>query len=208
MPRSILHPAVYILLWLMSLVLLQLLEGWSLVMAFFALPLLGRIALLRARRLVWRARWLILSLSMVFLWGVAGEPLLPGFSMPTREGLQEALIHLGRLILVLIAVAAFLELMPLPALLGGTRQLLVFLRHFGFDSDRAVVRLMLVLHYVEALPSPRNWRFLLATPSSPVQTIGSPGLVECVEVSYRSMRNIDYFVLMMACVAFLVCCFQ
>lgn len=159
------HPTTRLILWLLSMLAIQWLNGWVLGCVFMALPLLGQNVLKRGRRLVWRARWLLLSLFLVFAWGVAGEPLWGGVTAPTREGLDTALTQLGRLLLMLITVAAFLEDMPLPSLLAATHRMLNPLRRFGLDPDRGVVRLMLVLRYVEMLPRPRDWRILLEVPA-------------------------------------------
>lgn len=203
MPGFILHPTARIALWLLLLLSIQCLDGWPLTTAFAALPLLGWKAFKRGGRLVWRTRWLMLSLFVVFSWGVAGEPLLPGMAAPTYEGLHEALAHLGRLFLVLMAVAAFLEAMPLPELLGGSHQLLAPLRRFGFDPDRGVIRLMLVLRYAETLPGPGNWRILLDGP-----TLASSACVERVDVNNRPLRVADYLVVMTAGIACAAYCLR
>lgn len=193
MAGFVLHPTARIVIWLLLLLVIQCLDGWPLAAAFLSLPLLGEPALRRGARLVWRTRWLILSLFVVFAWGVAGEPLLAGTATPTHEGVHEAFSHLARLLLVLMAVAAFLEAMPLPELLGGTHQLLQPLRRLGFDSDRGVVRLMLVLHYVETLPRPRDWRILLDAPA-----LAAGDRHDLVEVDTRPLRVLDYFFVLMA----------
>lgn len=207
MPVFVLHPTARIALWLLLLLAIQCLEGWLLAAAFAGLPLLGRAALRRGARLVWRSRWLILSLFVVFAWGVAGEPLAAGRAMPTHEGLHEAWLHMGRLLLVLLAVAAFLESIPLPELLAGSRQLLSPLRRLGLDSDRAVVRLMLVLHYVETLPRPRDWRILLDPPAPAAgQIAGFAEFAEFVEVDSRPLRGNDYLAVSAGILAFMACC--
>lgn len=201
MPGFVLHPTARIALWLLLLLAIQCLEGGSLAAAFAGLPLLGRAALRRGARLIWRTRWLILSLFVVFAWGVAGEPLAAGRAMPTHEGLREAGLHMGRLLLVLLAVAAFLETIPLPELLAGTRQLLGPLRRLGLDSDRAVVRLMLVLHYVETLPRPRDWRILLDAPAP-----AAGEFAQFVEIDSRPLRVNDYLAVIAGISAFTACC--
>jgi energy-coupling factor transporter transmembrane protein EcfT len=160
------HPTTRLTLWLMLMLVIQLLDGWALAGAFLLLPMLGRPVLQRGGRLVWRARWLLLLLLVVFPWGVAGEPLWQGAVAPTHEGLGEALGQLGRLLLMMMAVAAFLENMPLPLLLIATHRFLQPLQRYGLDPDRGVIRLMLVLRYVETLPRPRDWRMLLDVPAS------------------------------------------
>jgi energy-coupling factor transporter transmembrane protein EcfT len=160
-----LHPATRLLVWLLLLLAVQCLSGLLLAAAFLFVPLLGTKVLRRSAKLIWRARWLLATLFLVFSWAVAGTPLWDGPASPTREGLQEALGHFGRLLLVLVAVAAFLEKMPLADLLAATHVWLRPLGHFGIEADRGVVRLMLVLRYVETLPRPRDWRRLLDAPA-------------------------------------------
>jgi hypothetical protein len=185
-----LHPTTRLLLWLLLPLSAQSLDGALLALAFPALPLLGATVLKRGGRLAWRARWLLLSLFVIFAWGIAGEPLWDGIGSPSLEGLGEALTHLGRLLLVLLAVALLLESMPMPVLLAASRHLLAPLRYFGVDGDRAVVRLMLVLRYVETLPRPRDWRQLLSVPSV--------SEIELIELDDDPLRRRDVLILLAA----------
>lgn len=194
MHRSVVHPTTRLILWLQLMLAIQWLDGWLLAAAFLLPPLLGRAVLQRGARLVRRARWLLLSLFLIFAWGVAGEPLWSGVAAPTREGIAEAMTHLGRLLLMLLAVAAFLEAMPLPELLSATHRLLNPLRRFGFDRDRGVVRLMLVLRYAEKLPGPRDWRALLDAPAS--------NLSETLELDEYPLGWPDCCILLIAGAAF------
>jgi len=146
----------------------------------------------RGAKLIWRTRWLLATLLAVFFWAVAGEPLWDGPLAPTQEGLQEGLSHLARLLLVLVAVAAFLETMPLADLLAATHAWLRPLRHVGIDPERGVVRLMLVLRYVETLPRPRDWRRLLDAPAQSVS--------ERLVLVDHALHWPDYFV-SLSCVA-------
>lgn len=188
MPSLTVHPTTRLIVWLLLVLAVQCLSGIALIAAFLLLPLFGMRVVQRGGHLIWRARWLLASLLVIFSWGVAGEPLWNGALAPTQEGLLEALTHLGRLLLVLMAVAAFLEAMPLPDLLAATHALLKPLRRIGFDTDRGVVRLMLVLRYVESLPRPRDWRALLNAPASSES--------ELVEVSHQPMRWLDFIVVL------------
>lgn len=180
------HPTTRLVVWLLMLVAVQNMSGLALLAAGLLLPLFGISVLRRGLRLMWRTRWLLISLLVIFAWGVAGEPLWDGRFAPSYEGLQESLTHLGRLMLVLMAVALFLEIMPLPDLLAATHGMLKPLRRFGFDPDRGVVRLMLVLRYVETLPRPRDWRTLLDAPTISVS--------ELIEVNHQALRRSDYVV--------------
>jgi energy-coupling factor transporter transmembrane protein EcfT len=185
--KTSIHPAARLLAWLALLVAVQCLSGTKLLVACLLAPLSGRRAMRHAGRLVWRARWLLLSLLAVFAWGVAGEPLWDGGLAPTREGVEEALKHLGRLLLVLAAVAALLEFMPLADLLAATHALLAPLKRLGVNPDRAMVRLLLALRYVESLPRPRDWRSLLDVPET--------AACETIEIEHRAMRWTDGCVL-------------
>ena len=195
MPSVPVHPTTRFGLWLSLMVVVQLLSGKLLLLAFFLMPLLGVQVLKRGSRLIWRARWLLLSLFLILAWGTAGDPVWNGAASPSREGLTAASTQLGRLLLVLVAVAAFLESMPLADLLTATHFMLRPLRRFGIDPDRGVVRLMLVLRYVETLPRPRDWRSLLNVPTS--------NACELVEVRHQPLHVQDY-ALAVACIAVLV----
>lgn len=158
-----LHPATRLACWMLLVLTIQCLSGLALVMAFAVLPLLGGAVLRHGGRLLWRMRWLLLSLFLILGWGVAGEPLYEngGLLVPTQEGAAEALTQTGRLALVLMALAWLIERTPTAALMAGCHALLRPLRGFGLDVERAVARLMLTLHYAETLPPVRGWRELL-----------------------------------------------
>lgn len=183
MEKTAVHPATRLIAWLALLIAVQCLSGAVLLAACLFAPLAGARVMRRGGRLVWRTRWLLLSLLLVFAWGVAGDPLWSGSLAPTREGVDEALKHLGRLVLVLVSVAAFLEFMPLAELLAATHALLAPLRRLGVDSDRGVVRLMLVLRYVETLPRPRDWKSLLDIPET--------AACETIEIEHQALRWLD-----------------
>lgn len=157
-----LHPAHRLCCWLLAVVAIQSLSNLSLVLALAALPLLGRTIVLRWLRLVYRARWLLLTLLMVVGWGVAGEAVWEqgGLWSPTHEGLAEAANQLGRLVLVLAAVAALLETTPMARLMAGMHVLLRPFSICGLDTSRAVVRLSLALYYAEQMPA-ADWKKLL-----------------------------------------------
>ena len=181
------HPATRVVAWLALLISVQCLRGASLALTCLLLPLFGWRALRRGGRLVWRARWLLLSLVVVFAWGTAGEPLPDFWWAPTLEGLQEALQHLGRMLLVLFFVGGFLEFTPMADLLAAAHVLLHPFRCLGLEPERGVVRLMLVLRYVETLPRPRDWKSLLEAPEA--------GAIEVVEIDQQAMRWTDRVIL-------------
>ena len=182
-----LNPATRLLLWLLLLVTVQGLQqlwlGGACVLSLF----LGGRVVGRGMRLVWRARWVLASIAILFAWGSAGEPLWSGYGAPTNEGLDLGLTHLGRLYLVLMVLAALLDAMPLSDLLSATHVLLKPLQRLGLEPARGVVRLMLVLNYVENLPRPRDWRSLLVCTTK--------SATECVDVTIHPLRWRDATVL-------------
>ena len=195
-----LHPATRLVLWVAILLSVQFVGDLLLSVALGFLLLLPLPVLRRGLHLVWRTRWLLLSLFAVFSWGVAGQPLWSGVTAPTREGIRVAAPHLLRLILVLMLVAAFLEKMKIADLLSATHFLFKPLRRVGFDVDRGVIRLMLVLRYAENLPRARDWRSLLDAPQSFV--------AEWVEIDQSPFRFRDAIVLVVTVVliAYFVFC--
>ena len=200
LPNFGLHPATRLILWLLLLFSIQFMNGVLLGVVFLLLLALPSRVLLRGGRLVWRTRWLLLSLFVIFSWGVAGEPFWIGAASPTHEGVADALIHLGRLILALMLVAAFLEKMPIADLLSATHALFKPLRRIRFDPDRGVIRLMLVLRYVETLPRARDWRSLLD-----VSSVGEP---EWLEIDQRPFRFLDVAVVLFFVVLLCYFCFR
>ena len=176
------NPTTRLLLWLEFLIAVQYMNGPVLAGAFLAVPLLGARVWRRAWRLIVRSRWLLVSLFTMMAWGSAGHPLWDGALAPSREGVADAATHLGRLLLVLIAVATLLEAMSVNQLVAALHALTRPWHRFG--AERGVVRLLLVLRYVESLPRPRDWRVLLDAPT--------PTAAEAIEISVAPLAARDY----------------
>ena len=181
------HPTTCLVAWLLSLVAVQGLQGSLLAAAFLVLPLFGRLALQRAIRLAWGARWLFLSLFVILAWGRAGEPVWGSAMAPSAEGLSEALTQIGRLLLVLMAVAVLRQRLSVPEFLTAAHRLLWPLRRCGVDTDRGIVRVLLVLQYLETTPRPRDWRRLLDVPEASSS--------EVFELSDRHFPGRDYLII-------------
>lgn len=162
-----LHPAARLLIWLLLAVALQL-TAWP------QLALLGCLLLwsghsVRAHwwRLLRRTRILLLTLFLVFAYGLPG-PTPGGLSwLPSYEGLGEAALHLLRLVVLLGSLAWLLVPLGHRALMGGLWYLLRPLQDLGLPMDRSVVRLSLVLEYMEKMPEKQDWRqWLLPQPDA------------------------------------------
>jgi len=156
------HPTTRLVVWFSLVVAGQLLADRFVLAILLLLPAFGSPVRQDWQRLAWSARWLIVSLFVVLSWGGAGEPAWHGPLAPAREGLASALSQIARLLLVLMAVAVLRRWLPLPDLLRGLHGLLRPVRRCGVDTDRLLVRLILVLRRVDQLPpSLREWRSLL-----------------------------------------------
>ncbi|MCX8017906.1 MAG: hypothetical protein N2690_08430 [Rhodocyclaceae bacterium] len=156
------HPAALLVTWLAFAVLLQRMTvGWLVPVAAATLAIAFRRAPQRSRRLLWRARWLLLSLAILFLFFTPGEYLGGGWGALgiTYEGLRHAGEQLARLVAMLASLAWLHERLGTFGLLAGFHSLLA-----PFPGrERTVVRLILVLESVENAPR-ADWRSWLAPP--------------------------------------------
>lgn len=156
------HPATKILLWLMFAFALQWLQAGSLALISAAAILLllpGRLP--GVLTMVRRARWLLLSMWVIYSFATPGEALLPilGSISPSSQGVLGGLMQAWRLILMLLALGFLLHSCPRNSLLSG---LYVLMRPFsvlGLDANRTAVRLWLTLQYAEQQPhrNAREW---------------------------------------------------
>ena len=157
-----LHPAVRLLAWGSVVAMGQGLEGRSLLLGIgMAMGMGLYMAVDHLRRLLRRARFLLLTIGLLFVCGTPGEALIPGLGVlsPTAEGLSMAAVHGGRLLLVLALLALLLQLTAAEALVAGVYGLL---KPFAaLPRERVALRLMLVLQYAEEQKGQgrrRSWR--------------------------------------------------
>lgn len=159
-----LHPATLLLCWGGLVVVLQTLSLSEL--AWAALPIMSLSLLLARRRtrlLIRRARWLLLSIAVLFVLASPGERL-PGAIGEigiTYDGLQLAAEHVLRLLLLLATLALLHERLGNEGLIAGLHWLLAPLAGWRKVRERVIVRLMLVLDYVETEPR-GGWRAWLS----------------------------------------------
>lgn len=134
-------------------------------LALASVLLARRFAHERSRILLWRSRWLLLSLAMLFFFATPGEylPGVWGGVGLTYEGMQHGSEQLSRLLAMLASLALLHQRVGTHGLLAGFYWLL---RPFAW-RETTVVRLMLVLEFVEQKRQ-IGWReWLLAPPSGP-----------------------------------------
>lgn len=182
------HPVTPLLCWAGFAVALQWIvsSAWLAGIAVTSLALSLVFAGERGRMLLWRARWLLASLVFLFLFFTPGE-YLPGGLGATREGLVRAVDAVGRLVTLLASLALLHERIGTAGLLSGLHALL---RPFAF-RDASVVRMLLVLEYVERRHD-THWREWLG---DPVKQADAMTKVEVLKLAVSPVRFRDYAVL-------------
>lgn len=158
------HPATLLTAWgLFALAVQQAPLGTLAIIAALTLPAAWLRAPARSWSLLRRARWLILSIALLFAFATPGRPLAAGV---TLEGLDMAAEHGLRLLLLLASLAVVHEILGNNGLLAGLHLLLAPLAYWRNLRERIVARLMLVLEYVENGPGAGGWRAWVSDPPS------------------------------------------
>ena len=143
------------LLWFAAVASVQFLAPVVLVWAVIACLLLSfGLARTRTLRLLRRVRVLMLAILLLFGWFTPGEAVFMDWpqASPSREGLTLALLHAGRLVAVVCAVALLLERLPTERLVGGLYSLCRPFTLIGLRAGDVALRLLLVLRMVESSP--------------------------------------------------------
>lgn len=158
-----LHPATWLLVWAGVVLLLQSL-GWRELAVVAPAALGGAFWLARHRTagLIRRARWLLLTIAILFSFATPGQRL-PGATGDlgvTLDGVVLAVEHVLRLVGVLASLAIVHQRLGNEGVISGLHLLLAPLAAFGELRRRMVVRLLLVLEYVESAPG-AGWRYWL-----------------------------------------------
>ncbi len=199
-----LHPAVRLLLWAASVVVLQSLAGNPLRWAVYALAIVVVFAApRRAVRLLLRVRWLLLALLLVFAWSTPGRLLWPqaDWASPSAEGLALAADHCARLAGLLMLVALLLEHTKRESLVSGLYSLLKPLAALGMDRTRLALRLDLVLRYTDATLPRNHWReWLRSGPAA--------GATDSVSLKLHPLCVADMLALVVAASTCLWVCFR
>lgn len=108
----------------------------------------------RTATMLWRLRWLFLSIVVVFAWFTPGEGLVAAMSAwsPTWDGLQYGLQRVLVIAVIVVLVAWLLDTTSRDEQLRGLLFLTTPLARLGFPHERFAVRLALV---IEAAPQLR-----------------------------------------------------
>jgi energy-coupling factor transport system permease protein len=170
--KSIPHPAVQIMIWVLLALLAQRLQPFALlVLTTIVAALALRLCAAQLLGLLRRTRWILFSLLLIYAYTTPGEALWPQFGVasPTHEGLLDGVLQLGRLLSVLSGLAILLELLPQNQLISGLYTLAYPLRWFGLSRERIAVRLALTLEYAESAmgDTAKDWRTTINTALQP-----------------------------------------
>lgn len=106
------------------------------------------------RLLLRRARWLLLSIVLIYAYATPGEYVasVPDAWAPTYEGLREGSVQILRLAAMLAALSVLLATSSRAQIMAGIYQLTLPFKMFGIQPERFAARLWLTLHYVEHMP--------------------------------------------------------
>ncbi len=141
----------------------------------------------RTLRLLRRIRVLLVVLVLLFVFFTPGEALLSflGRAGPTIEGLDMALVHGGRLLVVVMLVSILLEKTDERTLVSGLMALARPLGCVGLSIERLAVRVLLAFGYVES-PPPGGWRALMTESSDRAE-------LDSLTVVFTPLRWLDRF---------------
>lgn len=195
------HPFVRIVCLIAFAAMLQLVQ----------LPSLAAAGALLLIALVWRgaptfyillrrARWLLLSILLIYAYATPGEylPGIPDYLAPTYEGLLAGLMQMGRLAAMLAALSLLLASSSREDIMVGVYLMLLPLRPIGIAPERFAARLWLTLHYVETMPPgvfrrlrQHGWRLQTALQEAAAERPDS------VQLQFPRFQLLDISVLML-----------
>jgi len=161
-------------------------------LSLFSLLLLGialRLCAKQLLKLLKRTRWILLSLLVIYAYSTPGAALIGAWGVyaPTREGLLEGALQLGRLLAMLSGLAILLSLLNREQFICGIYALAYPLRWIGISRERAAVRLALTLQYAEPTmgDTAADWRGAIRRALARPAT--EAGQIELQQPAWRSI---------------------
>jgi energy-coupling factor transporter transmembrane protein EcfT len=102
-------------------------------------------------KVLFRLRWLLLSLALVYAFNTPGEYLSqwPFVFAPTYEGLHQGGMQMLRICLMMAGLTLFTATTNRQQIMAGFYTVLYPFKIFGFPTERFAARLWLTLYYVE-----------------------------------------------------------
>jgi len=162
------------------------------------MALLSQASLLR--RMLYRSRWLLLTLLLIFAFTTPGEYLEWWyFSIaPTYEGISLGTLQAGRLIIMLTGLSILLGTTQRDALMAGIFPLLSPLRRIGLSPERFTARLWLTIHYVEQAPPVTKGAALSGLEKFEPTDLSAGG--EHIRFSLPAFTRIDWTIVLATCI--------
>jgi hypothetical protein len=148
----LLHPVIYIFLIITMALIVHLLPAWLLLTCYSLVYLLSSHLCRRsANKLIWRMRWLWVSIFFVMALNTPGEYVasLPWSFAPTYEGLAQGLWQISRLALMLVLIAWMSSCLNRPQLLSAFYTVSQPFKLFRISPQRIAARLWLTMDYIE-----------------------------------------------------------
>lgn len=155
------HPSCALIVWLSAVVGTQFVGYAGLALLAVVAVALAPRGIFRWLAYVRRARWLLLTLWLILAYNAPGEAWLDNAWAPTYEGIGEASLQAVRLLVMLLWLAWLFTVQGRDGMVSGLWGLLRPCRCFGFETDRLVVRLSLVLDNLQTPPEKGAWRQML-----------------------------------------------
>jgi energy-coupling factor transporter transmembrane protein EcfT len=156
-----LHPSIFLLAWLATVLAVQFLGYPGLAIVALAILLSAPGARLPWLTYARRARWLLVMLWLILAYNTPGEAMQDLAWAPTYEGTAEANLQAARLLVMLGSLAWLFNRLGREGLVGALWALLLPLAKLGLDSERLVVRLSLVLENLQLPPKKGAWKKML-----------------------------------------------
>ncbi len=157
------HPSCALIIWLAAVIGVQFVGYVALLLLIVGALLLTPALAGRWSAYIWRARWLLLTLWLILAYNTPGEALHDMAWAPTFEGMAEANLQAARLVTMLACLAWLFMRLGHEGMIAGLWGVLQPVRVLGFDVERVVVRLSLVLENLQEPPEKGAWKQVLAT---------------------------------------------
>ncbi|MEQ1532576.1 MAG: hypothetical protein HOO97_01585 [Sideroxydans sp.] len=201
--KNSIHPVVQILIWVLLTLLLQRINASALFLCSVGLFVVTlKVGAQKFLTLLRRTRWVLFSLLLIYGYTTPGVALVQSFGLasPTREGVFDGLMQLGRLLCALAGLAILLSRLSQAQLMGGIVGLMSPLCWLGISRERFAVRLALTLENAEVAmqKTASHWHSAIADALVPTHN----GVAQ-IELRMQAWRWLDTL-LLFACMALLM----
>jgi len=149
-----LHPLIRVFIFLVFAVLVAHADLVAIFVAAVVLSLVyalvDRSCLTSAWKMVFRIRWIFLSLFLIYAWFTPSDVSASSASawLPSAAGMVNGLIHVMSLLMIVLAVNLLLSFTAKTDLMLALRWMVTPLAVLGVSRDRVALRMMLVMDTV------------------------------------------------------------